>query len=176
MLNSLFFLWSHKFKTSDCSSVPNRRACTFIKKSPCTVLFWSAQLLILRKNSPLHVYWYTLSYFGLHDYQFWEKNPPCTVLFWSARLFGTLSRVVMVLANPLLDSFGEDFNFLWGIFEIIPFIHLDGAWDRFWIKSQSGTFIALQMHLAQKNFKLYAGVKKCHFGNFLEWAGMAVPY
>jgi hypothetical protein len=38
------------------SSVPNRRACTFInferKNPPCTVLFWSARLLILRKNSP----------------------------------------------------------------------------------------------------------------------------
>ena len=26
-----------------------------------------------------------------------------------------------------------------------------------------------------KNFKFHAGVKKCHFGNYLEWAGMAVP-
>jgi hypothetical protein len=29
--------------------------------------------------------------------------------------------------------------------------------------------------LAQKNFKLHAGVKKCHFGNFIDRAGMAVP-
>ena len=27
----------------------------------------------------------------------------------------------------------------------------------------------------QKNFKFHAGVKKCHFGNFSEWAGMACP-
>ena len=30
-------------------------------------------------------------------------------------------------------------------------------------------------HLAQKNLKFHAGVKKCHFGNFSERAGMAVP-
>ena len=30
-------------------------------------------------------------------------------------------------------------------------------------------------HLAQKNFKFHAGVKKCYFGNFSERAGMAVP-
>ena len=30
-------------------------------------------------------------------------------------------------------------------------------------------------HLAQKNFEFHAGVKKCHFGNFSERAGMAVP-
>jgi hypothetical protein len=29
--------------------------------------------------------------------------------------------------------------------------------------------------LIQKNFKFHARVKKCHFGNFSEWAGMAVP-
>ena len=29
--------------------------------------------------------------------------------------------------------------------------------------------------LAQKNFKFHAGVKKYHFGNSLDWAGMAVP-
>ena len=39
------------------------------------------------------------------------------------------------------------FEFVWGIFEIIPFIHLDkhldGTWDTFWIKSINGTFSAL---------------------------------
>ena len=30
-------------------------------------------------------------------------------------------------------------------------------------------------HLAQKFFEFHAGVKKCHFGNFLERAGMAAP-
>ena len=36
--------------------------------------------------------------------------------------------------NPLLSTF---------------FKHLDGAWDVFWIKSVSGTFIALQKKLVQ---------------------------
>jgi hypothetical protein len=30
-------------------------------------------------------------------------------------------------------------------------------------------------HLAPKNVKFHAGVKKCHFGNFSERTGMAVP-
>ena len=43
-------------------------------------------------------------------------------------------------------------HLLWEEMEIIPFIHffhldkhLDGARDKFWIKSLYGTFIALQM-------------------------------
>ena len=40
------------------SSVPNRRACTFINFE--------------RKIPPAR------SYFGLHDYWFWDKGPPCT--------------------------------------------------------------------------------------------------
>ena len=48
--------------------------------------------------------------------------------------------------------------------------------DKFWIKSLNGTFIALQFKaFGPTTFKFHAGVKKCHFGNFLEWAGMAVP-
>ena len=44
------------------------------------------------------------------------------------------------------------------------------------LNSNNGTFIALQMmSFGSKNFKLHARVKKCHFGNFLEWAGMAEP-
>jgi hypothetical protein len=40
--------------------------------------------------------------------------------------------------------------------------------------------MALSQHikrrqLPQKIFKFHAGVKKCHFGNFSERAGMAVP-
>ena len=54
------------------SSVPNRRACTFInsekKNPPCTVLFCSACLLILRKSSPLHVYSI------LHVYCYWHVD------------------------------------------------------------------------------------------------------
>ena len=66
------------------SSVPNRHAC--IEKKFPPALFWSARLLILRENSPLHVYcilqvhWYfsctfinfekaflpARPYFGLH--------------------------------------------------------------------------------------------------------------
>ena len=43
-------------------------------------------------------------------------------------------------------------------------------------RTEPGTFIALQMKAFDpKKFKFHAGVKKCHFGNFLEWAGMAVP-
>jgi hypothetical protein len=30
-------------------------------------------------------------------------------------------------------------------------------------------------HLVQKNFKFHAQIKKCHFGNFSERAGMAMP-
>ena len=46
--------------------------------------------------------------------------------------------------------------------------HLDGALDKFWKKSQNGTFIALQMKaFGPKIFKFHAGVKKCHFGNIL---------
>ena len=52
---------------------------------------------------------------------------------------------------------------------------MDGACDVIWIKSINGTFIALQKnHLALKKIKLQAGVKKCHFGNFSERAGLAV--
>jgi hypothetical protein len=40
--------------------------------------------------------------------------------------------------------------------------------------------VALSKHLkisnlTQKKFELHAWVKKCHFGNFSERAGMAVP-
>ena len=46
-------------------------------------------------------------------------------------------------------------------------LHLDGAWDTFWIKSLNGTFIPLKRNnLARKKFKLYARVKKCHSGIF----------
>ena len=53
---------------------------------------------------------------------------------------------------------------------------MDGAWGTFWMKSQNGTFIELQRSdLAPKNFKFCPRVKKCYFGNFSEWAGMAMP-
>ena len=45
----------------------------------------------------------------------------------------------------------------------------------FWINSNNGTFIAFQMKsFGSKNFKLHAGVKKCHFGNFSDRARMVV--
>ena len=47
------------------------------------------------------------------------------------------------------------------------------SWDIFWINSNNGTFIALQMKsFGSKNFKLHAGVKKCHFDNLSDRAGM----
>ena len=53
---------------------------------------------------------------------------------------------------------------------------MDGARDTFWIKSLNGTFLALQIKsFGPKKFKLHVGVKRCHFGNFSERAGMAVP-
>ena len=63
----------NSIKRMQYSSVPNRRACTFINFE--------------KKIPPAR------SYFGLHVYWFWEKFPPCTsifsctaALFWSARL------------------------------------------------------------------------------------------
>ena len=48
-IHVLYLFWCY-------SSVPNRRACTFInfekKIPPCRALFWSACLMFLRKNSP----------------------------------------------------------------------------------------------------------------------------
>ena len=38
---------------------------------------------------------------------------------------------------------------------------MDGAWNKFWMKSQNGTFIPLQMKAFwAKNFKFHAGVRK----------------
>jgi hypothetical protein len=82
-----FGIWHKNY-----SSAPNRRACT--------VLFWSARLLILRKFSPLHVYFFlhsslilactfinfekkfppARSYLGLHVYWFWNNFPTCTFI------------------------------------------------------------------------------------------------
>ena len=59
-------------------------ACLLILRinPPCMNLFWYAWLLIFRKNSPLHVYWYWSCTF----INFEKKFPLCTALFWSARL------------------------------------------------------------------------------------------
>ena len=62
--------------------------------------------------------------------------------------------------------------------DILSDKHLDGAGRSlriFWINSNNDTFIALQMKsFGSKKIKLHAGVKKCHFGNFSDRAGMAV--
>ena len=47
----------------------------------------------------------------------------------------------------------------------------------FWIMALNGTFKALQKKwFGPKNFELHAWVKKCHFGNFSERAGMAIGH
>ena len=105
------------------SSVPNRGACTFInfeKKfpparsyfglhvywfwenfPPCTsifsctaVLFWSARLLILRKNSPLHGLILVCTFIDF------ETIFPPAHLFRTARLFGTLEYCNVLYAPP----------------------------------------------------------------------------
>ena len=39
-------------------------------------------------------------------------------------------------------------------------MHMDRAWDTFWIKSQNGTLVALQMKsFGQKKFKFHEGLK-----------------
>ena len=50
---------------------------------------------------------------------------------------------------------------------------MDGACDTFWMKSQNDTLN--EVIWPKKKFKFHSRVKKCHFGNFSEWAGMAVP-
>ena len=81
-----------------------------------------------------------------------------------------------------------------GILEIIQFIltdkHLDGA-ERSWTELDGAgrslrhildKFKQWHFHSPsneviwlEKKIKLHAGVKKCHFGNFSDRAGMAVP-
>ena len=52
---------------------------------------------------------------------------------------------------------------------------MDGAWNTFGKKSLNGTFTVHQKKtFGPKNLKFHAGFKKCHFGNFSEWAGIAV--
>ena len=66
------------------------------KKSPCTVLFWSARLLVVRKFLPLHVY------SALHNYCFLRIFPPAR-LFRPVCLFGTLNRVLTNFRNSSLS-------------------------------------------------------------------------
>ena len=56
-------------------------------------------------------------------------------------------------------------------------MHMDGAWDTFWIKSQNGTFIALQMKsFGPKKFKISSTGKKVPFWQFFRmgWDGRAL--
>ena len=53
-------------------------------------------------------------------------------------------------------------------------MHMDGAWDTFWIKSRSGTFIALQMKsFGPKKFQISSTGKKVPFWQFFRmgWGG-----
>ena len=54
-------------------------------------------------------------------------------------------------------------------------MHMDGAWDKFWIKSQNGTFIALQMKwFGPKKFQILSTGKKVPFWQFFRmgWDGI----
>ena len=56
-------------------------------------------------------------------------------------------------------------------------MHMDGAWDTFWIKSQNGTFIALQMKsFGPKKFQISSMGKKVPFWQFFRmgWDGRAL--
>jgi hypothetical protein len=56
-------------------------------------------------------------------------------------------------------------------------MHMDGAWGTFWIKSQNGTFIALQMKwFGPKNFQISSMGKKVPFWQFFRmgWDGRAL--
>ena len=80
-------------------------------------------------------------------------------------------------------------HFLWAEMEIILFIHfihlnmhMDGAWDTFWIKSQNGTFLGLQMKsFGPKKFWIPCMSKKVPFwqfyqksANWLDWPALLV--
>ena len=63
------------------------------------------------------------------------------------------------------------FEIMWGIIEIIQFIHsdkhMDGAGDRFWIKSNYGTFISFQKKsCGPKNFQITCRGWKMSFWQF----------
>ena len=53
-------------------------------------------------------------------------------------------------------------------------MHMDGAWDSFWIKLQNGTFIAFQMKsFGPKNFQISSMGKKVPLWQFFRmgWDG-----
>ena len=56
-------------------------------------------------------------------------------------------------------------------------MHMDGAWGTFWIKSQNGTFIALQIKwFGQKNVEISSTGKKVPVWQFFRmgWDGRAL--
>ena len=56
-------------------------------------------------------------------------------------------------------------------------MHMDRAWGTFWIKSQIGTFIALQKNLfGPKKFQISSTAKKVPFWQFFRmgWDGRAL--
>ena len=55
-------------------------------------------------------------------------------------------------------------------------MHMDGAGNTFWMKLQNDFYSTSNKVIwHKKKFKFHPRVKKCHFGHFSEWAGMAVP-
>ena len=56
-------------------------------------------------------------------------------------------------------------------------MHMDGAWDTFWIKSQNGTFIALQIKsFGSQKIQISSTSKKVPFWQFFRmgWDGRAL--
>ena len=56
-------------------------------------------------------------------------------------------------------------------------MHMDGAWGKFWIKSQNGTFITLQMKsFGPKKFQISSKGKKVPFCQVfrMDWDGRAL--
>ena len=73
------------------------------------------------------------------------------------------------------------FYFLWAEMEIIQLLYtVLSTWTEPETCFGLNDLVALSKHfkrsnLAIKNVELHAWVKKCHFGNFSERAGLAVP-
>ena len=68
--DTLGMLWNTSLRFRDPFQ-PCMYVLILRKNSPCTVLFWSARLLILRKSAPLHIYSI------LHVYWYWWTRINC---------------------------------------------------------------------------------------------------
>ena len=75
------------------------------------------------------------------------------------------------LCDPETDSIGIAFYEIYNekVFDLLSQSSLKG---KITIVSH---YMCVCGPLSQIFFKFHAGVKKCHFGNFSEWAEMAVP-